>query len=178
MRKGVHLPAALATMLVWAVIQPPRQAHAQASSLQGTYDLDGGASQDIGKAIDKVAGQMSFLAAPVARKRLMATNPPVRRITISYTDKDVTIQADGGAALRTPADGTPIDWTREGGEKVKVSTIWEGAQLKRSLASRDGVRVNTYRLDATGNTLTLDVMVTGAQLPQALIYRLLYRRKN
>jgi hypothetical protein len=120
MRTGVHLAAALATMPIWAVIQPPRQAHAQVPSLQGTYDLDGGASQDIGTAIDKVADAMSFLAAPMARKRLMATNPPVRRITISYTDKEVTIQADGGAALRTPADGTPIDWTREGGETVKV----------------------------------------------------------
>jgi hypothetical protein len=40
------------------------------------------------------------------------------------------------------------------------------------------LRVNTYRLDATGNILTLDVVVTGAQLPQALNYRMACRRGN
>jgi hypothetical protein len=173
LKKAFRLVAALAALLA---AQPIGGVSAQGPSLQGTYLLDSGASQDIRKAIDKVAGQMGFLAAPVARKRLMATNPPVHKLVISYTDKDVSIQADDGAAVTTPADGTPVEWTRENGETVKVSTVWDGAALRRSLASKDGVRVNTYRLDPAGNILTLDVVVTGAQLPQPLTYRLVYRR--
>jgi hypothetical protein len=172
------MAAAFATMLVCALIHPLSGASAQTPSLQGTFTLDSGASQDIKKAVDKVADQMNFIKAPIARRRLMASNPPVNKLAISFSGQDVTIQAGDNAALTTRTDGTPIDWTGEDGEQLKVSTVWAGATLKRSLAAPNGLRVNTYGLDPTGNILTLEVVVTAAQLPQPLSYRLVFRRNK
>jgi len=172
------MATAVATMLVCALIHPSSPASAQTPSLQGTFTLDSAASQDIKAAVDKVADQMSFLTRSIARSRLMATNPPVSRIAISFSGKNVTIQAADSAAITTRTDGTPIDWVGEDGENVKVSTVWAGATLKRSLVNPNGMRVNTYAVDPTGNTLTLDVLITASQLPQPLAYKLVFRRSK
>ena len=53
-----------------------------------------------------------------------------------------------------------------------------GGKLKRSVVGKNGMRVSTYGLDPTGNTLTLQVVITASQLPQPLDYKLVFRRSS
>lgn len=176
MKTAIRLAAAaLITMLVGILSQPSGVA---SPGLAGTYMLDRGASQDVGKAVETVVEQMSFLVRSIARERLMAANPLPPRIAISFVDNAVTIQTGDGQAITTPTDGTPIDWTQEDGDAAKISAVWEGGKLKRSVVSKNGMRVSTYGLDPTGNTLTLQVVITASQLPQPLDYKLVFRRSS
>lgn len=149
----------------------------QTPSLQGTYTLNTAASDDVDKAIEATIKGMNFIARPIARKRLRETNvPPYQRIVISYTQAEVSITTDQRAPIRTSPNGTPVDWTREDGEKFKVSTVWESGKLKQTFKGKDGQRVNTYSISADGKTLAMQVSVTSPRLPRPLTYKVVYRR--
>ena len=171
MKTVIRLVAAAFVALL--VVHPPGIA---SPSLQGTYTLDPRASQDIGKAVDAVVAQLSFLVRSTARQRLMAANPLLSRIVITFAGQNVTIRSGDGAAITTPTDGTPVDWTQEDGDETKISTVWAGAKLKRSVVAPNGTRINTYGLDPPGKTLTLEVVVQSSQLPQDVVYKLVFRR--
>lgn len=147
-------------------------------SLQGTYTLNTAASDDVDKAIEATVKGM-FFGKSRARNRLRETNlPPYQRIVISYTEAEVSITTDQRPPLRTPINGTPVDWTREDGEKIKVSTVWESGKLKRTFKAEEGQRVNTYSISEDGKTLTMQVNVTSPRLPRPLTYKLVYQRSN
>jgi hypothetical protein len=170
--------AALLAAVVCAVV-PLAAARAQAPNLAGDYLLDDPtAIPDIKKAVNKVADQMGFFAASIARDRLMEANKPAGMIVISMTGNEVTTQFDQDQPIRTPADGSTIDWTRDNGEKVKVTTSWEGATLKRAVAGKDATRTTSFSLDASGNLLALQIQITSEHLPQPLVYQLTYRRRG
>jgi hypothetical protein len=168
---------AFAIMLVTAVGHPGR-AVAQAPNLAGNYTLDAGASQSIKAAVDKVAEQMSFLIRGIVKDRLMAANPPVNTVAIVLAGNDATITWNGNMTVKTPTDGTPVDWTAPDGEKGKLSTVWAGPVLKRTLTSGNGQRGNAYSLDPSGKVLTLEVTISSSQLPAPVNYKLVFRRNG
>lgn len=146
-------------------------------SLQGTYTLNTAASDDVDKAIEALVKEVFSWGRSRARNRLRKTNvPPYQRIVISYTEAEVSIATDQRLPLRTPLDGTRVDWTRDDGEKLKVSTVWESGKLKRTFKGEEGQRVNTYSISADGKTLTMQVSVTSPRLPRPLTYKLVYQR--
>jgi hypothetical protein len=149
----------------------------QTPCLRGTYTLNTAASDDIDKAIEATVKGMNIFAKPIARDRLRKTNiPPYQRIVISYTQAEVSITTDQRAPIRTPVKGTPVDWTREDGEKLKVSTIWENGKLKQTFKGKDGQRVNLCSISADEETLTMQVSVTSSKLPRPLTYTMVYKR--
>ena len=168
---------ALAIMLVTAVGNPGR-AMAQAPNLAGNYTLDAGASQSISAAVDKVADQMSFLIRGIVKDRLMKANPPVNTVAIVLAGNEATITRNGSMTVKSTTDGTPIDWTAPDGEKGKLSTVWAGPVLKRTLASGNGQRANAYSLDPSGKVLTLEVTISSSQLPAPVNYKLVFRRNG
>ena len=177
MKPVLRLSAAIfVAALVFGVI-PLGQAMAQVAKLQGTYTLDDPAAlPKVKTAVNKVAEQMGFFAASIARDRLMEANKPAQKLVITVSGDLVTTQFDNDQAIRSHADGSTIDWTRDNGEKVRVTTTWQGTTLTRAVSSRDATRVSSFSLDATGNVLTLGVEITSEHLPQPLIYQLTYRR--
>jgi len=164
-------------MLVSAVGNPGR-AVAQAPNLQGNYTFDAGASQSIKAAVDKVAEQMSFLIRGIVKDRLMAANPPVNTVAIVLAGNDATITWNGSMTVKTATDGTPVDGKAPHGEKGKLSTVWAGPVLKRTLTSGNGQRANAYSLDPSGKVLTLDVTISSSQLPAPVDYKLVFRRNG
>jgi hypothetical protein len=179
MKPNFRLAAAgLVAMLVCGLV-PLSQAAAQMAKLQGTYLLgDPAAMPKIKKAVDKVADQMGFFAASIARDRLMEANKPAQKLVITVSGNEVTTHFDNDQAIRTIADGSTVDWTRDNGEKVRVTTTWQGTTLTRAVSSKDATRVSSFSLDATGNVLTLGVEITSEHLPQPLIYQLTYQRNS
>ena len=171
------MAVAFATILVLAAADPPRRAAAQAANMPGSYTLDGAASQDIAVAVDKVADETSFFIRPIVRQRLMAADPPIHGLTISFAGSNVTITWDDGLTATTPTDGKPIDWVSPSGAAGKFRAVWAGPVLTRTFSTSDGERVNVYSLDATGRLLTLEITVSSPQLPDVVNYKLVFRRK-
>ena len=168
--------AGLLAVLLGAILSPG-SAWPQMPNLAGRYHLDDPAAmQNIRKAVDKVADRMGFIVGPIAHDRLMDANQPAQQIVISMAGNEVTVQFDHDQPITGPADGSTIDWTRDDGEKVRVTTVWQGATLVRTFTTPDGVRTNSYSL--SGNTLTESVQVTSPDLPQPLVYQLTYHKAS
>jgi len=179
MKPVLRLSAAIVFAALAFGLIPAGEAMAQMAKLQGTYLLgDPAALPKIKRAVDKVADQMGFFAASIARDRLMEANKPAQRLVITVSGNEVTTQFDNDQAIRTVADGSTVEWTRDNGEKVKVTTTWQGATLTRAVSSKDATRVSSFSLDATGNVLSLGVEITSEHLPQPLIYQLTYQRNS
>ena len=84
MKPVLRLPAAIVFAALAFGLIPPGEAMAQMAKLQGTYLLgDPAALPKIKRAVDKVADQMGFFAASIARDRLMEANKPAQRLVIT-----------------------------------------------------------------------------------------------
>ncbi len=153
-------------------------AHAQSTAFEGSFVYVPQASQSIDKAIEKGVARMNFITRPVARGRLKKTNQPYQKLVIAHTPTEVRITTDDRAPITTPANGTPVRWTREDGEKFDVSTEWENGRLEQTFKADDGQRVNTFAISPDGNTLTMNVVVTSPRLPSPVMYDLVFRRQR
>lgn len=167
-----------AALLALAVVAPAGSAAQGAASLNGTFTYDAAASENINAAIDAAVRDMNFAMRPVARGRLRKTNQPYQRVQISHNPQQVSVVTDGRAAIVSPANGSPIDWTREDGEKLKVSTEWENGVLEQTFKAEDGQRVNAYSVSPDGRTMTMQVTVTSPRLKKPLTYKLVYNRAS
>ena len=174
MRRQRTFAAALA-LAVLAVLPAAAEAQQQ-SAMRGTFTLNRQASDDIRARVNEAVARMSFVTRPIARGRLVRTNAAYNRVIINQADNQFSIQFDDRAAIRTPANGSPIKWTREDGEVLDVSTEWENGTLEQTFRAEDGQRVNVYSLSADGSTLTMNVTVTSPRLPQPLTYKLVFNR--
>jgi hypothetical protein len=164
-------------MLVSAVLPLGGDAAAQPPELEGTYVLDGAASDNVDDVIEQVVKDMNFVRRPLARKRLQATTKPSQHLEIAYAGADVTITTDGHSSIRTPVNGTPVEWTREDGETFVVTTTHDARTMTRVFRADDGERSNAYSLGPDPSTLTMRIVLTSPQLPLPVAYKLVYKRR-
>ncbi len=108
--------------------------------------------------------------------RLRSTNAQYKKIVISNTETEISIIFDQHEAIKSPTDGTFVNWTREDGERLKVSTLWKNRNLVQTLKAADGQRVNTFSLNADGHKMTMKVVVSGPRIPEPLSYSLVYKK--
>ena len=161
-----------------AALVLPAASYAQESSMRGTWTLNRQASDNVTQAINTAVARMSFITRPIARGRLTRTNPMYNRVVINYTPTQVSTVFDQRHAIESPANGQPIDWTREDGEKFHLSTSWEAGRLVQTFRAEDGTRTNTYSVSGDGNTLTMNVVIRSPKLPQPLTYKLVYNKAS
>ncbi|HEV2149816.1 MAG TPA: hypothetical protein VGR37_20625 [Longimicrobiaceae bacterium] len=171
-----RIPALFAALFALAFAIPAQAPAQGVASLNGSYTYDASASDDVHQAINTAVQRMNFAMRPIARGRLRKTNEPYKRVVISNTQSQVSVAMDGRPAIVTPANGTPVDWTREDGEKLRVSTEWENGTLEQTFKAEDGQRVNAYSVSPDGRTLTMNVTITSPRLPRPLTYKLVYRK--
>ncbi|HEX7238944.1 MAG TPA: hypothetical protein VF263_01650 [Longimicrobiaceae bacterium] len=173
-----HRISALLLALLAFALAVPSGARSQSASMNGTYTYDAAASDNIETAIRDAASKLNPLIRGVARGRLRKTNEPYRRLVISHNAQQVSVVTDSRPAIVSPANGTAVAWTREDGEKLRVSTKWEGARLEQAFRAEDGQRVNSFTLSPDGRTLTMRVTVTSPRLKAPLTYNLVYRKAS
>jgi hypothetical protein len=171
-----RISALFAALLALALVAPAPGSAQGAASLNGTFTYDAAASDNINSAIDAAVRDMNFALRPIARGRLRKTNQPYKRLTISHTAQQVSVVTDDRRPIVSPANGTPVDWTREDGEKLKVSTEWENGTLEQTFKAEDGQRVNAYTMSADGRTLNMNVTITSPRLKKPLTYKMVYRK--
>jgi hypothetical protein len=161
-----------------ALALPLGAASAQESSMRGTFTLDRAHSDDINRAIESAVSKMSFITRPIARGRLRRTNAAYQRVVVNYTQTEVSTTFDQRRAITSPANGTPVQWTREDGEKFTLSTEWQGQRLVQTFRAEDGSRTNTYTISADGRTLTMHVTLRSPRLSAPLEYNMVFTRAS
>jgi hypothetical protein len=156
----------------------PAAANAQESTMRGTFVVDRAHSDDINRAIETAVARMSFVTRPIARGRLRRTNNLYNRVVINYTPAQVSTIFDQRHAVESPANGQPVAWTREDGEKFQLSTSWENGRLVQTFRADDGSRTNTYSISPDGRTLTMHVTLRSPRLSAPLEYNLVFTRAS
>lgn len=159
-----------------ALALPLAGASAQESTMRGTFAIDRSRSDDVNRAIETAVARMSFVTRPIARGRLRRTNPVYSRVEINYTQSEVTVQLDQRRPIVSPANGQPIKWTREDGEKFDLSTEWQNGRLVQTFRAEDGSRTNSYTISPDGRTLTMHVTLRSPKLSAPLEYNLVFTR--
>jgi hypothetical protein len=171
-----NAPRPFAALLFLLTLCPA--AAAQETALRGTFVINRQASDDVNRAIDAAVARMSFVTKPTMRGRLRKTNQAYGRVAIGYDQRTVSITFDQRRPMESPANSTPVKWTREDGDKFDLSTEWEGENLEQTLKGEQETRTNTFTVSADGRTLTLGVVVSSPRLPKPLTYRLVYNRAS
>ncbi len=77
--------------------------------------------------------------------------------------------------MRLPADGTPVDWIRDDGEKMKMTAHMDGENLEQTFQADDGQRTNRFHVDPATHHLVMGVTVTSGRLPGPLTYQVEYQ---
>jgi len=161
-----------------AALAVPAAAHAQESSMRGTFVINRQASDDVNRAIESAVSKMSFVTRPIARGRLRRTNAVYQRVVVSFTPAQVSTTFDQRHAIESPANGQPVAWTREDGEKFQLSTSWENGRLVQTFRAEDGSRTNTYSISPDGRTLTMHVTIRSPRLSAPVEYNLVFNRAS
>jgi hypothetical protein len=161
-----------------ALALPLGAAGAQESTMRGTFTLDRAHTDDVNRAIETAVARMSFITRPIARGRLRRTNQVYQRVVINFTPQQVSTTFDQRHAIESPANGQPIKWTREDGEKLDLSTEWQGGRLVQTFRAEDGSRTNNYSISPDGRTLTIHVTIRSPRLPQPLEYNMVFNRAS
>lgn len=156
----------------------PAAAHAQESTMRGTFTLNRQQSDDVNRAIETAVSRMSFVTRPIARGRLRRTNTAYNRVVINYTQTEVSTTFDQRRPVESPANGQPVKWTREDGEKFDLSTEWQNGRLVQTFRAEDGSRTNTYTISPDGRTLTMNVTLRSPRLTSPLEYKLVFNRAS
>jgi|SRR5215204_3551998 len=169
-------PRPLVALLFLLVLCPA--AAAQETKLSGAFTLDRQASDDVNRVIEAAVARMSFVTRPTMRGHLRKTNYVYGRVVISQDVRRVSVKFDSRAPMESPANGTPVKWEREDGEKVDLSAKSDGGRLVQTLKGEDYERTNTFSLSADGRTLTLGVVTRNPKLPKPLEYKLVYTRAS
>jgi hypothetical protein len=149
-----------------------------AKDLAGVYLLNADSSDSVRSAVDIGTANMNFLIRSIARDRILQTNPIYKRVRLSHDDASVDVQFDSKPPIHVPLDGAPVSWVREDGGLDDVSGTWSGSRLVMLLSSPDGNRINTFRLAADGETMTLHVELTSPYFSAPIRYSLIYKRRD
>ena len=130
---------------------------------------------DLPSAIERTIAPMNALVRPFARALLARINPVFRQVQVSQTDTEITIQFEDRPALRLPADGTPVAWFRNAGERLMVMARMNGEDLEQTYQTPEGERTTVFHVDPDSRLLRLQVTVRSGRLPAPLTYTVAYR---
>ncbi len=172
-------------VLLFALLPSALAAQATAS-LRGTWNINRSQSDDLNASINRAVAKMNMVVRQIARPRLRSTNTAYPNLVMRYDQSNVRVDMAGRPSVSSPANGQPVLWQRETGatcremkgDCVRVSTEWEGGNLKQTFQAEDGRRVNLYTVSADGSTMTMNVTVTSPRLPTPLTYKLVYNRAS
>lgn len=174
------LPLILGLVATVGVAQPSALNPDPLAPFAGTFQRDPDASDDVPAAIDRAVAGMNFIARPIGRRRLLATNRPPTTVRFALPPDSVVIDYAGQPPLRAKRDGSPRPWRNAAGEeftaRVRVRESEGSRRVTQSIEAEDGSRESTWTLDATGQELTLEVVIRSPRLPQPLRYRQEFRR--
>lgn len=149
------------------------------SDFDGIWLYDKSRSADVPAAVEDCVTKTNFVVRAVARPRLIKTNVPYDRISITATQAEVkVVYGAAGKPVVSAPDGKIVPWKREDGEVFQLSHELKGDLLVEIFRGKDGNKQESFGVSADRSTLSVDVKVTSPKLAEPLVYRLVYRRKE
>lgn len=164
-----------AAMLAVAVLSG-HGAGADEPRLQGVFVNLAQSDAAIDAAIDAAVSHFNLAARPVVRSRLKKVNVALRRVEIARRGAEIAITLGSNPPSQTAPGRPAVKWTREDGEIFDAALEWRDAALLQIVTQGESTRVNRFELSPDGNTLALQVVVTGPQLQVPVQYALTFRR--
>lgn len=173
----MNRPLCVAAILCATLLAGPR-ARADEPALAGVFTNAVQPEDGIDAAIDAAVRHFNLATRAIARGRLKRVNVALRRIEIARHGAEMAITLGTNTPSTAVPGRAPVKWTRDDGEIVDVGLEWQGATLLQTVASGESRRVNRFSLSPDGETLTLQVAVTGPNLQVPVQYQLTFRREG
>jgi hypothetical protein len=146
----------------------------------GTYRnlLADHGNERIRTAIDGVVTQMGAMRQSLARTRLIASDPPIPRITITPLGEGLVIDYTHGRRNETPRLGTFAANRTAGGGTVEVMHEVVGNRLRETYRERRGGAVHLFDLSPDGRELAFEATIRSPHLPGPIVYALTFQRAH
>jgi hypothetical protein len=140
------------------------------------YDVVPDQSDDIAAAIERSVQHMNFITRPIARHRLLKTNPLPRQLRLDYTTDTITVRLGDAPPAALPRDGSAVPWRSLGGDKCQVSAVLAGDTLVERVISHGGQAETRYVVLDDGKRIREDVRISSSHLPQPVVYSVTFAR--
>lgn len=156
---------------------------AQPDALRGFVGRYRNVAADGGRAhitsqVDAGTASMRALRRSVARRRIIAGNPPVPTLEIHARPQGaVEVVFAGARAYSARIGGALSPSVGPDGSDVRVRFRWRGARLVERIEAGQGHSVNTYALSRGGSRLTLVSTMHSRHLPAPITYTLRFTRQ-
>ncbi|MCA9534407.1 MAG: hypothetical protein KC593_12030 [Myxococcales bacterium] len=150
------------------------------SAWVGTYRNragDGGAAA-IGSAVDAGIESMGPLVERIARRRILASNPPFQTLRIELDANELTVEFVGARRYRAPLGGAAATHRGPDGTEVRVSFRLRNGRLVERIEADEGFSTNTYTLSDDARQLSLRSTMESDRLPAPITYTLRFRRES
>lgn len=174
--------ASLITISLVAALPVPARTQSGASTVlqrfEGRYEnpLPDGGGARIRDAIEGVVVDMAPLRQNVARRRLLESDPPIPRITITTAGDGLVVDYTRGRRNETPRLGTFAPNPSAGGGSIDVKHDVVGSRLRETYRERRGGAVHLFSLSPDARQLTLEATIRSPHLPRAIVYTLVFER--
>lgn len=145
-------------------------------SLAGEWHLaESDAEAQIDRAISDVTAQMNVFVRGIAKERIEEEVNPDERVLIEPAGDGIIVVAIGpGQPVRLALNGPPVQTVDTEGRPLRTRAILRGDALCIEEQSEQGTRTVTLQRRDTG--LVMTARIRSDQLPDAIVYRLSYRR--
>ena len=130
----------------------------------------------IEKGIEKAIDDMNFITRPIARGKLKKANIAFKTIQIKFTGEKVSIQQGARTTIAAPVDGGKVSWTREDGDKFKVSQKVSETKITQVFQGENGKKTLVYKFNKEFTEMWVSVRVDSPKLPEPVRYTLKYKR--
>ena len=112
----------------------------------------------------------------IARRRLLASDPPIPSVTITPRGDGLVIDYTGGRRNETPSLGTFAPNPTADGGTVDVKHDVVGNRIRETYRERRGGAVHLFSLSGDGRELTLEATISSPHLPASITYTLAFER--
>jgi hypothetical protein len=126
---------------------------------------------------DRVVEQMNVFVREIARLELRRRVVPEERIRVTVLSEDDVSCAFDNWAVRARLDGTARGIRGPEGEQIRSSLRFDDGRIVERRSNGQGERVNVLSLSQDAQRLILSVRISSVQLPDAIRFRLTYRRE-
>lgn len=139
----------------------------------GEWRAQPDAARVVEAGVHQATASMSFIARPIARRRLFHRFPAPTELRLHRDDDLFVIEFRGPGALvhRLPISGAEVFQ-----HDARLSIRLEGPALRHAGATEEGRRENLFRLGNTPNVLTMETTITSPQLPGPVRYLITFER--
>ncbi len=135
-----------------------------------------GSAASIREAIETVIAPMPEVRRRIAHRRLIASSPAIRGITMTSDGEGWVVDYGRGRRNATPRLGVFAENPAAGGGTVDVKHELVGDSLRETYRERRGGAVHLFALSNGGRTLTLEATIRSPHLPGPIRYEVTLER--